>query len=104
MLSKLVPGPLRTFTPASPASTIAEGAAVGGTAVGSTDATVGRDVAVGSGVEVGKTALVGGISRAVVTVGNGWVGSPGIYTDKMVEGWRIVTQKLKPTGTPNSIH
>ncbi len=32
--------------------------------------------------------------------GNGWVGSPGIYTDKMVEGWRIVTQKLKPTGTP----
>ena len=32
--------------------------------------------------------------------GNGWVGSPGIYTDKMVEGWRIVTQELKPTGTP----
>jgi N-ethylmaleimide reductase len=32
--------------------------------------------------------------------GNGWVGSPGVYTDKMVTGWRIVTQKLKPTGTP----
>ena len=32
--------------------------------------------------------------------GNGWVGSPGIYSDKMVEGWRIVTQKLEPTGTP----
>jgi N-ethylmaleimide reductase len=32
--------------------------------------------------------------------GNGWIGSPGIYTDKMVEGWRIVTQKVKPTGTP----
>lgn len=32
--------------------------------------------------------------------GNGWVGSPGIYTDRMVAGWRIVTQKLKPTGTP----
>jgi N-ethylmaleimide reductase len=32
--------------------------------------------------------------------GNGWVGSPGIYTEKMVEGWRIVTRKLKPTGTP----
>jgi N-ethylmaleimide reductase len=37
----------------------------------------------------------------VVSVqGNGWVGSPGIYTEKMVEGWRIVTQRLKPTGTP----
>jgi N-ethylmaleimide reductase len=32
--------------------------------------------------------------------GNGWIGSPGIYTDNMVEGWRIVTQKLKPIGTP----
>jgi N-ethylmaleimide reductase len=32
--------------------------------------------------------------------GNGWVGSPGIYTEKMTKGWRIVTQKLKPTGTP----
>ena len=32
--------------------------------------------------------------------GNGWIGSPGIYTEKMVEGWRIVTQKLRPTGTP----
>ena len=32
--------------------------------------------------------------------GNGWVGSPGIYTEKMVDGWRLVTQKLKPTGTP----
>lgn len=32
--------------------------------------------------------------------GNGWIGSPGIYTDKMVAGWRIVTKKLEPTGTP----
>jgi N-ethylmaleimide reductase len=32
--------------------------------------------------------------------GNGWVGSPGIYTEKMVEGWKTVTRKLKPTGTP----
>ena len=32
--------------------------------------------------------------------GNGWIGSPGIYTDKMVDGWRIVTEKMKPTGTP----
>jgi N-ethylmaleimide reductase len=32
--------------------------------------------------------------------GNGWVGSPGIYTQEMVEGWRKVTNRLKPTGTP----
>jgi N-ethylmaleimide reductase len=32
--------------------------------------------------------------------GNGWVGSPGIVTEKMTKGWRIVTQKPKPTGTP----
>jgi N-ethylmaleimide reductase len=39
-------------------------------------------------------------ATVVSAQGNGWVGSPGIYTEKMVEGWRIVTQKLKPTGTP----
>ena len=32
--------------------------------------------------------------------GNGWIGSPGIYTNNMVDGWRIVTEKVKPTGTP----
>ncbi|MCP3873719.1 MAG: alkene reductase [Desulfobacteraceae bacterium] len=32
--------------------------------------------------------------------GNGWIDSPGIYTDEMVEGWRKVTQKLKSTDTP----
>ena len=32
--------------------------------------------------------------------GNGWLGSPGVYTDEMVKGWQIVTQKLAPTGTP----
>ncbi len=32
--------------------------------------------------------------------GNGWVGSPGIYTEKMVDGWRIVTQRVNATGTP----
>jgi len=32
--------------------------------------------------------------------GNGWIDSPGIYTDEMVEGWRKVTERLKPTGTP----
>jgi N-ethylmaleimide reductase len=32
--------------------------------------------------------------------GIGWIDSPGIYTDEMVDGWQIVTQKLSPTGTP----
>ena len=32
--------------------------------------------------------------------GIGWIDSPGIYTDEMVEGWKIVTQKIKPTDTP----
>lgn len=32
--------------------------------------------------------------------GNGWVGSPGIYTEDMTAGWKIVTDKVKPTGTP----
>lgn len=32
--------------------------------------------------------------------GIGWIGSPGIYTNEMVAGWRKVTDKLKPTGTP----
>lgn len=32
--------------------------------------------------------------------GIGWIDSPGIYTDAMVEGWRKVTGRLRPTGTP----
>lgn len=32
--------------------------------------------------------------------GIGWIDSPGIYTDAMVEGWKKVTEKVKPTGTP----
>ena len=32
--------------------------------------------------------------------GIGWIDSPGIFTDKMVEGWRKVTKKLELTGTP----
>jgi len=32
--------------------------------------------------------------------GIGWIDSPGIFTDGMVEGWRKVTEKVKPTGTP----
>ncbi len=32
--------------------------------------------------------------------GNGWIGSPGIYTDEMVKGWRHVTRRINPTDTP----
>jgi len=32
--------------------------------------------------------------------GIGWIGSPGIYTPDMVQGWQKVTGKLQPTGTP----
>jgi len=39
-------------------------------------------------------------ATVVSAQGNGWVGSPGIYTDEMVAGWRIVTETVKPTGTP----
>lgn len=31
--------------------------------------------------------------------GIGWIGSPGIYTEDMVEGWRKVTRKIQPTGS-----
>lgn len=42
------------------------------------------------------------ISEATVVSeqGIGWIDSPGIYSKKMVEGWKKVTDKLKPTGTP----
>ena len=32
--------------------------------------------------------------------GIGWIDSPGIFTDEMVDGWRKVTDKIRPTGTP----
>jgi N-ethylmaleimide reductase len=31
--------------------------------------------------------------------GIGWMGSPGIYTDEMAEGWKKVTQRVSPTGS-----
>lgn len=30
--------------------------------------------------------------------GIGWIGSPGIYTPEMAEGWRTVTGRVKPSG------
>ncbi|MBC8413721.1 MAG: alkene reductase [Nitrospira sp.] len=32
--------------------------------------------------------------------GNGWIDSPGIYTDQMIEGWQKVTNMVKSTWTP----
>jgi N-ethylmaleimide reductase len=32
--------------------------------------------------------------------GIGWIGSPGVYTEEMVAGWRRVTERLKTVGTP----
>ena len=31
--------------------------------------------------------------------GIGWIGSPGIYTDEMADGWKKVTQRVRPTGS-----
>lgn len=41
------------------------------------------------------------ISEATVVSaqGNGWVGSPGIYTAEMTEGWRKVTERITQAGT-----
>jgi N-ethylmaleimide reductase len=38
-------------------------------------------------------------ATVISSQGNGWVGSPGIYTEEMVEGWRTVTERVNPTGT-----
>lgn len=39
-------------------------------------------------------------ATVVSAQGNGWIGSPGIYTPAMVEGWHRVTERVRPTGTP----
>lgn len=31
--------------------------------------------------------------------GIGWIDSPGIYSEAMAEGWRLVTERVRPTGT-----
>jgi len=38
-------------------------------------------------------------ATVVSAQGNGWVGSPGIYTPEMVAGWKKVTDRLRDTGT-----
>ena len=39
-------------------------------------------------------------ATVVSSQGNGWIDSPGIYNDDMVDGWKIVTSKLERTDTP----
>jgi N-ethylmaleimide reductase len=39
-------------------------------------------------------------ATVVSAQGNGWIGSPGIYTKEMVAGWQHVTRKVHETGTP----
>ncbi|MDJ0805846.1 MAG: alkene reductase [Gammaproteobacteria bacterium] len=39
-------------------------------------------------------------ATVISTQGIGWIDSPGIYTEAMVEGWRRVTQQVRPTNTP----
>lgn len=39
-------------------------------------------------------------ATVISTQGNGWIGSPGIYTEEMVAGWQHVTRKVHETGTP----
>lgn len=38
-------------------------------------------------------------ATVVSAQGNGWVGSPGIYTAEMTEGWRKVTERVTQAGT-----
>jgi len=38
-------------------------------------------------------------ATVISSQGIGWIGSPGIYTDEMVEGWRKVTGLVNPTGS-----
>ena len=38
-------------------------------------------------------------ATVVSAQGNGWVGSPGIYTDEMTDAWRKVTKRVTQAGT-----
>jgi N-ethylmaleimide reductase len=38
-------------------------------------------------------------ATVISTQGIGWIGSPGIYTGEMVEGWQKVTRRVNPTGS-----
>ena len=39
-------------------------------------------------------------ATVVSSQGIGWIDSPGIFTEEMVQGWQRVTDTVRPTGTP----
>lgn len=38
-------------------------------------------------------------ATVISPAGIGWIGSPGVFTSEMAAGWRLVTDKVKPTGS-----
>lgn len=38
-------------------------------------------------------------ATVISPAGIGWIGSPGIFTSEMADGWRLVTSRVKPTGS-----
>jgi N-ethylmaleimide reductase len=45
-----------------------------------------------------STGLIITEATVVSAQGNGWVGSPGIYTEEMTAGWKKVTDRVKEAG------
>ncbi|MFQ3196618.1 MAG: N-ethylmaleimide reductase [Paraglaciecola sp.] len=49
-------------------------------------------------VQRANAGLIIAEATAISEEGNGWVNSPGIYTDEMVAGWRAVTDRVHQAG------
>jgi N-ethylmaleimide reductase len=49
-------------------------------------------------VQRADAGLIIAEATSISDEGNGWVNSPGIYTDEMVEGWRAVTDRVHQAG------
>ncbi|MGV1099579.1 alkene reductase [Thiovibrio sp. JS02] len=63
-------------------------------------ARVPNDLMAGYYLQRASAGLLITEATVVSRQGIGWIDSPGIYTDEMVAGWRKVTDKVRPTGTP----
>ena len=59
-----------------------------------------NDIMVEHYVQRASAGLLITEATVVSAQGNGWIGSPGIYTKEMVEGWRKITCALQEVGTP----
>jgi N-ethylmaleimide reductase len=64
------------------------------------DTRVANDIMAEHYVQRASAGLLITEATVISRQGIGWIGSPGIYTQEMVAGWRKVTDKLQPTGTP----